>query len=164
MEPEFDGVDKTNPSCVVVGDAGRRFTYDNLNAAFRVLLNLENRILISMGKGRYYKEKGVLTMDNGPFTVGLEHVTDTEAIIIGKPAKEFYYGALERIGVKPEEAVMIGDDIVSDVGGAQDHGISGVLVKTGKFRSDLDLNHPKVTPDAIVDNFLAGIDLILSKI
>ena len=29
---------------------------------------------------------------------------------------------------------MIGDDIVSDVGGAQDCGIRGVEVRTGKFR------------------------------
>lgn len=29
---------------------------------------------------------------------------------------------------------MVGDDIVSDVGGAQSCGMAGVLVRTGKFR------------------------------
>ena len=29
---------------------------------------------------------------------------------------------------------MIGDDVVSDVGGAQACGIAGVLVRTGKYR------------------------------
>ena len=163
MEAEFDGIEKSNPNCVVVGDAGERFTYENLNRAFRVLVSLENPVLISMGKGRYYKEKGVLTMDNGPYTVGLEHACDTRGIIIGKPAKEFFHGALDLINVKPEEAVMIGDDIVSDVGGAQSAAISGILVKTGKFRPELDLKHQSVHPDAIVDNLLAAVDLILSK-
>ena len=32
------------------------------------------------------------------------------------------------------QAVMIGDDIVSDVGGAQACGIRGVQVRTGKYR------------------------------
>ena len=32
------------------------------------------------------------------------------------------------------QAVMIGDDIVSDVGGAQACNIRGVQVRTGKFR------------------------------
>ena len=45
---------------------------------------------------------------------------------------------------------MIGDDIIGDVNGAQKAGIKGVLVKTGKFRSQ-DLQHePK--PDAVLDS------------
>ena len=32
---------------------------------------------------------------------------------------------------------MIGDDIVSDVGGAQRCGLAGVLVRTGKYRYDM---------------------------
>ena len=32
------------------------------------------------------------------------------------------------------QALMIGDDIVNDVGGAQACGLTGVLVRTGKYR------------------------------
>ncbi len=32
------------------------------------------------------------------------------------------------------QAVMIGDDVLNDVGGAQGCGMAGVLVKTGKYR------------------------------
>lgn len=35
------------------------------------------------------------------------------------------------------QAVMVGDDIVSDVGGAQACGMLGIQVRTGKFRSVL---------------------------
>ena len=55
---------------------------------------------------------------------------------------------------------MVGDDIVSDVGGAQKAGIRGVLVRTGKY-TDKDENHPLVKPDLIVDNFKALVDIIL---
>ena len=47
--------------------------------------------------------------------------------------------ALTDLGVAAGRAVIVGDDIHSDVLGAQDAGISGVLVRTGKFRpSDLE--------------------------
>ena len=56
--------------------------------------------------------------------------------------------------------VMVGDDIVSDVGGAQAVGIRGVQVRTGKFRPS-DENHPTVKPDLIVDDLKSLVDVIL---
>lgn len=49
--PEFDSIDKTNPNCVVIGDAAENFSYQNLNEAFRVLVGLEKPVLFSMGQG-----------------------------------------------------------------------------------------------------------------
>ena len=57
---------------------------------------------------------------------------------------------------------MVGDDIVSDVGGAQEVGIRGVQVRTGKFRAS-DENHPTVKPTMIVDNLKCLVDKILEK-
>ncbi|NND27986.1 MAG: HAD hydrolase-like protein, partial [Myxococcales bacterium] len=48
------------------------------------------------------------------------------------------------------KTVMVGDDIHSDVAGAQIAGLTGILVQTGKFRSaDLD---GAVRPDAVLDS------------
>jgi ribonucleotide monophosphatase NagD (HAD superfamily) len=45
--------------------------------------------------------------------------------------------------VPAERAAMIGDDIVNDVLGAQAAGMSGVLVRTGKYmESDLQKGEP----------------------
>ena len=117
--------------------------------------------LYSLGKGKFYREDGELTLDVGPFTAALEYATEKDSKVVGKPAAEFFQTALNDIGCKTEEAIMIGDDIVSDVGGAQRCGIQGVLVRTGKFRPS-DENHPKVTPDKIVDNLKTFVDFILS--
>lgn len=47
---------------------------------------------------------------------------------------------------------MIGDDIVNDVVGAQDAGLTGVLVRTGKFQSsDLDRGTPEVVVGSLAD-------------
>jgi len=45
---------------------------------------------------------------------------------------------------------MLGDDIETDIGGAQHAGLKGVLVRTGKFRpSDLD---GQVRPWLVLDS------------
>lgn len=49
--PEFDNVDKADPNCVVIGDAAEKFSYQNLNEAFRVLTGLEKPVLFSLGQG-----------------------------------------------------------------------------------------------------------------
>jgi phospholysine phosphohistidine inorganic pyrophosphate phosphatase len=65
------------------------------------------------------------------------------------------------LGLSADQVVMVGDDIVSDVGGAQAAGIRGVQVRTGKFRPS-DQNHPLVKPDLIVDNLKGLVDTILN--
>ena len=57
---------------------------------------------------------------------------------------------------------MTTDDIVSDVGGAQACSMSGVLVRTGKYRTT-DENHPNVTPDKIVDNLATIVKDLLKS-
>ena len=49
-----------------------------------------------------------------------------------------------------EETLMIGDDIRGDVGGAQQAGIPGLLVRTGKFLPE-DLNGD-IRPDGLLDS------------
>lgn len=51
VRSEFDDIDMANPNCVVIADAGEGFSYENMNRAFRVLMELENPVLISLGKG-----------------------------------------------------------------------------------------------------------------
>ncbi|CAL8120562.1 unnamed protein product [Orchesella dallaii] len=163
--PEFDGIETSDPNCVVVGDAAEHFNYSRLNEAFRVLLRLreENKEmqLYSLGKGKYYKEEDGLCLDLGPFTAALEYATGADARIFGKPNPVFFHAAVQDMKMSPDEVVMIGDDILGDVGGAQRAGLRGVLVRTGKFRIS-DENHATVKPDGIVDNLLQAVNLIMS--
>uniref|UniRef100_T1JH65 Phospholysine phosphohistidine inorganic pyrophosphate phosphatase n=1 Tax=Strigamia maritima TaxID=126957 RepID=T1JH65_STRMM len=158
---EFDNVDTSSPNCVVVGDAEDHFTYDNVNKAFQTLMGLDTPILISMGKGKYYKQGDHFQLDLGAYVAGLEYSCDIKAEIVGKPSKDYFMTALNDMHVSPSEAVMVGDDIVHDIGGAQNAGIKGMLVRTGKYRPS-DENHPLVKPDVIVDNLAKAVDLILS--
>ncbi|XP_014113209.1 PREDICTED: phospholysine phosphohistidine inorganic pyrophosphate phosphatase isoform X1 [Pseudopodoces humilis] len=163
LVPEFAEIDKTNPNCVVLGDAAENFTYANLNEAFRLLIGMEKPVLISLGKGRYYKETDGLKLDVGAYMKALEYACDVQAEVVGKPAKRFFESALAELGVPPEQAIMIGDDIVNDVGGAQQCGMRALQVRTGKYRPS-DENHPEVKPDAYVNNLAEAVDIILQHL
>lgn len=133
LQPEFADFPQNDPNAVVLGDAGPAFCYEHLNAAFRLLL--DGAPLLSVGDNRYFLEDDGLSLDVGPFMMGLEYATGRQALVIGKPAAAFFHAALAEIGCRPEEAVMIGDDAASDVAGAGRAGLRGVLVQTGKYRA-----------------------------
>jgi HAD superfamily hydrolase (TIGR01458 family) len=109
--------------------------------------------LIALGMTRYWRAEDGLRLDAAPFVKALEHASGREAIVLGKPSKEFYAGALEKIGCKAGETIMIGDDIRGDIEGSQNAGIRGLLVKTGKFRqTDLEIGiKPYDVIDSVVD-------------
>ncbi|XP_041670752.1 phospholysine phosphohistidine inorganic pyrophosphate phosphatase isoform X1 [Cheilinus undulatus] len=159
---EFETVDKTNPNCVVIGDAAEKFSYENMNDAFRVLVGLEKPVLFSLGQGRYYKETDGLKLDVGVFMKALEYACDLKAEVIGKPSPMFFQSVLNDMGLQPHEVLMIGDDLVNDVGGAQNCGMKGVQVRTGKYRPS-DERHPTVTADGTVDNLAQAVDMILNQ-
>ena len=100
----------------------------------------------------YWRTARGWELDGGAYIAGLEEAAGTTATICGKPAPEYFASALALMGVAPERALMVGDDIENDVLGAQAAGIPGVLVRTGKFReSDLAKGEPDHVIDALAD-------------
>jgi ribonucleotide monophosphatase NagD (HAD superfamily) len=56
------------------------------------------------------------------------------------------------VGVGAGEAVMVGDDVESDVLAAQRAGVRGVLVRTGKYLPETH-RAASGTPDHVIDSF-----------
>lgn len=118
---------------VVVGDAGDGFTYARLTEAFQLLH--AGAPLIGLAGNRYYAgPDGTPVMDAGPFIAALEYAADTKAVILGKPAAEFFLSAAADMGAPQGETVMIGDDAEFDVSAAIACGLDGILVHTGKWQ------------------------------
>lgn len=135
---------------VVVGDLGSGWDFEALNRAFRLLMTPDHPPLLALGLTRYWRAEDGLRLDAGPFVRALEYAVGRDAVVLGKPDAGFYETACDDLGLEPADVVMVGDDIRSDVGGAQDAGLRGVLVRTGKFSAtDLDGD---VEPDAVLDS------------
>lgn len=116
---------------VLVGGAGAEFSYQALNRAFHHLQR--GARLVAMHRGLYWRTDQGLQLDSGAFVAGLEQAAGTEAEVVGKPAPAFFAAALAHLGAGPVGTLMVGDDIENDVLAAQRQGLTGVLVKTGKY-------------------------------
>ncbi|KAL6256042.1 hypothetical protein P5V15_013278 [Pogonomyrmex californicus] len=159
LEDFQDLVTEDTPDAVVIGLAPSKFNYDELNKAFRLLLN--GASLIAIHEGRYYKQPDGLSLGPGAFIKGLEYSSNVKAEVIGKPTAGFFKAALEEID--PAQAIMIGDDVRDDVAGAQAVGIKGILVQTGKYRAG-DENTITPGPAKVCSSFVDAVESILDEI
>lgn len=153
------GPSSHDPDCVMLGDAGAYFSYEALNVVFRLLM--QGLPLLAMARNRYFMEEDGLSLDMGAYVAGLEYSSGRTAEIVGKPAPAFFETALAELGVAAADAVLIGDDLADDIGGAQSAGIAGILVRTGKFRPE-DEQHATIRPQRVVDDFAAAVDALLT--
>jgi HAD superfamily hydrolase (TIGR01458 family) len=148
------GPARGTPDAVLVGDLGDEWSHGLLNEAFRYLL--DGVPLVALEKDRFWLGSTGLELDTGPYVAALEYGAGVKATVCGKPTATFYQAALGSLGLdcawrangKP---AMVGDDLWSDVDGAQRAGLEGWLVRTGKFRPDV-LEKSGVKPDRIIDS------------
>ncbi len=149
LDPLPDDADE-GAGAVVVGDLGEGWDFATVNRAFRLLMSDPKPTLIALGLTRYWRADDGLRLDAGAFVRALEYAAGTTAVVMGKPDQAFYETAVDGLGLTADDVVMVGDDIRTDVEGAQRSGLTGVLVRTGKF-APANL-HGDVTPDAVLDS------------
>jgi HAD superfamily hydrolase (TIGR01458 family) len=141
------------PEAVLVGDLGEAWSYALLQEAFEYLMS--GAVLIALSRDRYWLKDGRLALDAGLFVAGLEFAVGKTAIVAGKPGAAFYRAALQSMGVEAARSVaMVGDDLWSDVQGAQEAGLQGWLVQTGKYR-EAALAESGIEPDRILHSVAA---------
>ncbi|MDQ4107543.1 MAG: TIGR01458 family HAD-type hydrolase [Actinomycetota bacterium] len=145
---ELVGVDDAD--VVVIGGAGGDFTYETMNRIFRRLM--EGASLVGMHRNLFWKTSEGWELDGGAYIAGLEEAADTVATICGKPEKVYFDSALALLGVEADRAAMVGDDLVNDILGAQAAGLTGILVRTGKYREG-DEDRDEGRPDHVVPSF-----------
>jgi HAD superfamily hydrolase (TIGR01458 family) len=154
VELVHDGAD-----VVVIGGAYEGFDYATLNRAFRMLM--DGAALVAMHRNLYWRTGEGWQLDGGAFVAGLEEASGRRATVCGKPAEAYFVSALDLLGIRAERAAMVGDDLVNDVLGAKAAGLSGVLVRTGKFRP-ADLDRTDGEPDVVLDSIADLPDLLAS--
>ena len=125
------------------------FSYMNLARAFGELeLGAE---LFCLHRNKWWQTKRGPMLDSGAFVAGLEYAAGVEATVLGKPSHAYFAAACEALDAEPSLTWMVGDDLESDIAGAQGLGMRAVLVRTGKFRPDT-VEHSRTRPDGIVSS------------
>jgi HAD superfamily hydrolase (TIGR01458 family) len=156
---DLEGVElvEEDADVVVLGGAFDGFDYATLNRVFRMLM--AGADLVAMHRNLYWRTDEGWQLDGGAYVAALEEATGRRATVCGKPAEAYFDSALGEIDVPAARAAMVGDDVVNDVLGAQATGLTGVLVRTGKFRPE-DLERASGAPDVVLDSIAELPDLV----
>jgi HAD superfamily hydrolase (TIGR01458 family) len=143
---------------VVVGGSSEAIPWGAANHALRLVL--DGAPLVSMhGTLTWMTDEGIVLDTGRALVLALEAAAGVQSVVIGKPSPRFFEEALEMLGVPSLKAAMVGDDIQSDVLAAQGLGMTGVLVRTGKFSSD-QLDGAAGAPDHVIDSVADLPDLL----
>ncbi len=80
--------------------------------------------------------------------------TCREPVVIGKPQPQMIYTALKKYGAKPEETVLIGDRLYTDIACGSNAGIDTILVLSGEGTIE-DITRYGVQPTYIYKDIAA---------
>ncbi len=80
--------------------------------------------------------EGELWPGAGAIVAAIRTATGREPVAVGKPERYPFEAALRRLGTHPEETLMVGDQMATDVTGAARLGLRTALVLTGVASED----------------------------
>ena len=90
---------------------------------------------------------------NGAMVHMLEYCSEQQALMIGKPHAPMLQEALRYAGIEKEAALMIGDNLETDVAFGLNNGCSTIFVTTG-VHTRQDCEKSGLRPDLVIDNLL----------
>ncbi|BBY59084.1 HAD-IIA family hydrolase [Mycolicibacterium sarraceniae] len=150
------------PDVILLGGAGPEYSHRTLSRVYEWMA--QGVPVVAMHRSTAWTTTAGLRIDTGMYLLGMEETSGRKATAVGKPAPAGFLASAARLGVDPDEMYMVGDDLNNDVLAAQVVGMTGVLVRTGKFRQDtLDrwaTDEFAMQPNHVIDS-VAGLPQLL---
>jgi len=113
---------------VVVG-MDRTLTYDKLVTA--TLLIRGGAPYIGTNPDKTFPTPEGLVPGAGSMLAAIETATDVKPLIIGKPQGTMFIQALQTLGIQPENSLVVGDRLETDIAGGQAANCQTALVLSG---------------------------------
>jgi len=134
IKPLFKEIRETEhqPDFIVLGDLDDEFNYEILNRVFNFMR--DGARLIAFHRNPFYFRFGKTWLDSGAFTMTLESITNQRAVIAGKPSPTLFNAAISSMSLPKNQVIVVGDDVSSDIKGAENAGLKSFLVGSGKFK------------------------------
>jgi len=121
-----------NADVVLIG-VDRRVSYSELNHAARLVMNGAKLICVGttmMFKGTFLGESGMF-LGEAPFANAISMATKATITYIGKPYPEIFLQTIASCGARLKDAVMLGDNLSSDIRGANAAGMESAFITRG---------------------------------
>jgi 4-nitrophenyl phosphatase len=156
QEAGFELTDGPEAEAVVVG-LDVDLTYARLRAACAAIRR--GARLVATNLDPVLPVEGELWPGAGALVAAIRTATGREPVVVGKPEAYPFQMTLERLGTRPEDTLMVGDQIATDVVGAARLGMRTALVLTGVTSRD-DLRNGPVQPDLVA----ADLEELLARL
>ena len=147
------------PDYVIVGDFRDNWDVNRLNKAFIYVIKHKAILLGTQGNKYYLDVNGEPVIDTGSFVHMIANAANVKPMIFGKPSKEFFLQALKKLNLPAKEVIVVGDDIDTDILGAQNAKIMSFLAKTGKGQY-FTPSRGSILPLKIIESFATLIELL----
>ena len=123
----LNGSDLADRADVVVLSGHERFDWDELKGAVQAALRGAD--LLCTGRDATFPMPDGPWPGTGSVVAAVEAATGMSVRSVGKPEPQLFLTALDRLG--GERALVVGDRLDADVGGARAAGLDGAIVLTG---------------------------------
>lgn len=124
-------------------------TYEKINRAFHFLR--DGAELIATHPDDVCPTEDSYDIDIGPFIRLFEQMCGKKATVIGKPNRLMLEMAAREMGVPPEDTVMVGDRLYTDIAMAAKAGTQSILVLSGETDRAM-LDGSDVRPTLVLDS------------
>ncbi|MCS6880852.1 MAG: HAD-IIA family hydrolase [Oscillochloridaceae bacterium] len=139
-------VEDARTADLVVQGADFALTYHTLRTA-TLLIRAGARFVATNPDRTFPSEEGLIP-GAGAITAALVAATDTQPLVIGKPAPTMFQVAAETLGAPPTAVLVVGDRLDTDIAGAAAAGMPAALILTG-VSSRAEAEASPVRPAAI---------------
>jgi 4-nitrophenyl phosphatase len=147
------------PDAVVIGlDLG--FTYEKLKAGHEAIQ--QGALFIATNADTTLPTEAGLVPGAGSIVAALAAASGKQPIVIGKPETPMLEMAMLRMGTRPEETVMIGDRLDTDILAGERAGMPTVLVLTGVSTRE-DLATAEALPDVVVSDLPSLVEALTAE-
>jgi len=139
----------------------RTFDYRKLNISFQAIKLGAH--FVATNPDRTCPVEGGEIPDCAGMIAAIEAVTQKKVeVIVGKPSPLMIQAALDVMGLKPEDCILIGDRLETDIKMGKEAGIATGIVLTGvtNERTLKEIKHTSVQPDFVFQS-IADVENLL---
>ena len=155
FQPSVDPDDETTPEAVV-SSFDRSVTYQKLR---RATLHIRaGAPFYGTNPDKTFPTPQGLVPGAGSILAAIEAATSVEPMIIGKPQPAMMYMALEKLGTSPNETLVVGDRLETDIAAGQAAGCKTALVLSGVSTME-QAKKWQPAPDFIFDDLAALLEM-----
>ncbi len=148
-ELEWQGVQVGWRDCdIVLVGLDRGFNYSKIALAFRFIQNGAD-FLATNTDNTLITESRMLP-GAGAIVKAVQTVCEKKPTVIGKPSEIIAKIVLDALKLKPEEVLLLGDRLETDIAMGNKAGMKTALVLTGYSKRE-DIEKSKIKPDYILD-------------